>query len=151
MAGLTEKMEAFIEHYLICGVGAEAARRAGYSVKGADVASARLLGDLRIQTRIAERMKPVLAEKEAEKATLIADADEVLTFLSDMMRGKILEQVPILVGGGEQNLVDAKPNAASRNRAAELIGRKHKLFTDRTELEGTMTVQIVDDIPKGAE
>lgn len=151
MAGLSERMELFIEHYLICGVATEAAVKAGYSERSAGSNSARLMADERIQARIAERLKPVIAEQEAEKAALIADADEVLTFLSDMMRGKVLEQVPLLDGGGTQKLVEAKPNAASRNRAAELIGRKHKLFTDRTELEGTMTVQIVDDIPKGAE
>ena len=38
-------------------------------------------------------------------------------------------------------------SAKDRIKAAELIGKRYGLFTEKVELQGETTVQIVDDIP----
>ena len=57
---LTPKQAAFIDEYIICRNGAEAARRAGYGVLSARVTASRLLTKANI--------KAALAIKEAELA-----------------------------------------------------------------------------------
>lgn len=49
---LTPKQKAFVREYILCRNGSEAARKAGYSKKSADVEAARLLGNASIQTLI---------------------------------------------------------------------------------------------------
>lgn len=84
---LTPKQKAFAEHYLECGNKTEAARRAGY--KGNDNTLSSIgVENLRkpaIADYIAERMKP-------REDKLIADANEVLEFFTNVMRGNVKDQ-----------------------------------------------------------
>lgn len=82
---LTLKQKAFAEAYLECGNATEAARRAGYSAKSADVNGPRMLGNARISAYIAERMEP----KEQRR---IASADDALVFLTGVMNGEVKDQ-----------------------------------------------------------
>lgn len=52
MNNLTLRQQKFIRAYVQCGVGAEAARRAGYAPGSADVAAARLLGNVGVQQAV---------------------------------------------------------------------------------------------------
>lgn len=54
---LTSKQLRFIDEYLIDSNGTQAAIRAGYSKKGADVQAIRLLGNARVQEAIRTRQK----------------------------------------------------------------------------------------------
>ncbi len=74
--------------------------------------------------------------KAAPKA--IASPEEVLEALTRIIRQE------------EQDL-DEKPNLTAVNRAAELLGKYHTLFTDRTKAEEAVPVTIVDDVPKELE
>ena len=74
------KQQVFIEEYLQCWNAAEAARRAGYSVKTARSYGQQLLTKIDIQEEIQAR----LAEKQMS-------ADEALTLLADMARGDLGE------------------------------------------------------------
>ena len=85
-------------------------------------------------------MKQIKTEK-------IADAQEVLEYLTSVMRGEQKEQVALLTGEGVQDLVQKDVSAKDRLKAAELIGKRYALFTEKVELQGETTVQIVDDIP----
>ena len=82
---LTPKQKAFADAYIECGNASEAARRAGYSAKNADVTGPRMLGNVGISAYISERMRPTEEKR-------IASADEVLLFLSGVMRGEIRDQ-----------------------------------------------------------
>lgn len=82
---LKPKQKAFADAYIECGNASEAARRAGYSAKNADVTGPRMLGNVGISAYINERMRPTEEKR-------IASADEVLLFLSDVMRGEIRDQ-----------------------------------------------------------
>jgi phage terminase small subunit len=83
--GLTPRQRAFADYYIETGNATEAARRAGYKAKNADVIASQNLGKLAIKQYIAEHM-----QRAEEKR--IASADEVLQFLTDVMAGKVKDQ-----------------------------------------------------------
>ena len=56
MAKLTEKQQRFVEEYLVDLNATQAAIRAGYSVKTADVQGSRMLGNVKVQSAIGEAM-----------------------------------------------------------------------------------------------
>lgn len=68
---LTPRQERFIEHYLVLGKGAEAARRAGYSPRSAHSIADKLLNTPRVAAAIAEA-------NAARAARLRIDAEHVL-------------------------------------------------------------------------
>jgi phage terminase small subunit len=55
---LTARQKAFVDHFVTCRNGAEAARRAGYAAPSARITASRLL--------TSDNIKAALAEKEAE-------------------------------------------------------------------------------------
>ncbi len=56
MAKLTEKQQRFVDEYLIDLNATQAAIRAGYSAKTADVQGSRMLGNVKVQQAVAEAM-----------------------------------------------------------------------------------------------
>lgn len=56
MAKLTEKQQQFVDEYLIDLNATQAAVRAGYSAKTADVQGSRMLGNVKVQQAISEAM-----------------------------------------------------------------------------------------------
>ena len=88
--GLTSKQRAFVEYYLgECYFnGAEAARKAGYAAKSANVQAAQNLASPSIQQAIANRL-----------ADMQVSADEVLSRLADQARGTMDDFVTFYDGG----------------------------------------------------
>lgn len=82
---LTPKQKKFCEYYLQTGNATESARKAGYSEKTAFSIGPENLKKPAIQQYIAERQ----AKMDEE---LIANADEVMKFYSDVMRGNVKDQ-----------------------------------------------------------
>ena len=139
---LTRQRRKFVEEYLACWCGAEAARRAGYSARTAGVLACRMLKDPDIAALIQARI--------AEKTMT---ADEALLRLAEQARG---EQAAYLRADGtvdlERLLADRKGHLIKgmkwtqrgdlvvefydAQRALELIGRRLGLFVDRQELSG---------------
>ena len=95
---LNGRQKAFADYYLECGNATEAARRAGYKAKNADVTGPRLLGNVGISSYIDEHL-------EAASGKRIASADEVLEFFSAVMRGEVKDQF------GLETSVDTRLNA----------------------------------------
>ncbi|ULL19666.1 terminase small subunit [Paenibacillus sp. H1-7] len=139
MAELTEKQKRFADYFIESGNATEAAIRAGYSEKTARFIGAENLTKPNISAYIDE----MLGKKDNER---IASQDEVLEFLTSVMRGEVIERVPLLIGQGMQELVDNVPPVQVRKSAAELLGKRYRLFTDNLNLGGTVGVQVVDDI-----
>lgn len=73
---MNNRQLVFVEEYLSCWNGTEAARRAGYSVRTANEQAARLLANVSVQKAIADRL-----------AELKANTDEVLVRLTAHSRG----------------------------------------------------------------
>jgi len=135
-----EKQKRFCEEYLVDCNATQAAIRAGYSKKTARAIGQRLLTNVDIKKYIEQQLQKLKNEK-------IADAQEVLEYLTSVMRGEQKEQVALLTGEGVQDLVQKDVSAKDRLKAAELIGKRYALFTEKVELQGETTIQIVDDIP----
>lgn len=138
---MTAKQKRFCTEYLIDLNATQAAIRAGYSEKTARAIGQENLTKPDIKKYIGEKLKTIKTEK-------IADAQEVLIYLTSVMRGEQKEQVPLLVGEGVQELVQKDVSVKDRLKAAELIGKRYALFTEKMELQSETTVQIVDDIPE---
>lgn len=120
---LTPKQKKFAEYYIKCGNATEAAKKAGYSEKSAYAIGQENLKKPVISQYIAKRM-------EKQDKALIADADEVLKFFTDTMRGNIKDQFRL------------DPALSDRIKAAELLGKRYRLFSDKVSIEGPVPVVI---------
>ena len=136
---LTAKQQRFVDEYLIDLNATQAAIRAGYSSASAYQQGSRMLSNAKVRAYIDER----LAEKDAK---LIAKQDEILEFLTNVMRGQVDEQFALGLGGGEQKLVRKELDGKDRIKAAELLGKRYGLWVDNTNLTGDIGVTIIDDI-----
>lgn len=136
---LTEKQKQFCDFYIETLNATEAALKAGYSSRTARFIGSENLTKPHIQNYIDQRLK----ELESRR---IADAKEVLEYLTAVMRGE--EEETVIVGGefGIEK-VKKEPSIRERNKAAELLGKRYALFTEKVDIEGTLGVQIIDDIP----
>ena len=132
---LTAKQQRFCDEYLIDLNGAQAAIRAGYSKKTAKDIAAQNLAKLNVKAYIEKRM----AEKEKE---LIADQDEVLRYLTSVMRGGSSAHVLARDEVGADRVVEKPPDEKERLKAAELLGKRYSLFTDKVDVGGAIPVVI---------
>lgn len=143
MAKMTAKQQRFCDEYLIDLNATQAAIRAGYSEKYAHTNANKLLQNTTIKDFIASRMK----EKES---TLIADQDEVLKYLTSVMRGESQSEVVVVEGIGmgtsEARTMQKAPDEKERLRAAELLGKRYGLYTEKLDVKEDAKVVIVDDL-----
>lgn len=132
MGKMTEKQKRFCDEYLIDLNATQAAIRSGYSKRTAYRTGADNLMKPQIKEYIAERM----AEKEKE---LIADQDEVLRYLTSVLRGQSQSTELVVEGVGdgcsEARTVLKEPSEKDRLKAAELLGKRYGLYTDKIEAE----------------
>ena len=152
MDKMTAKQKRFCDEYLIDLNATQAAIRAGYSERTAQAIGAENLTKPLLKGYIAERM----AEKESE---LIADQDEVLRYLTSVLRGKSRSSVVVVENIGdycsEAREIEKAPDEKERLKAAELLGKRYGLYTDRMEqdvdMELTISVDYGDGEPGGED
>ena len=133
MAQLTLKQKKFADEYIVSGNATESAIKAGYSKKTANRIGSENLSKLDIKNYIDERLKEIESEK-------IADQQEVLKYLSAVMRGEMTEQTLKSVGDSGQVITENDVGAKDRIKAAELLGKRYRLWTDKSEVEVTGAV-----------
>lgn len=138
MVKLTEKQKRFCDYYIETGNATEAAIRAGYSEKTAKVIGAENLTKPYLKNYIDER----IGQLESNR---IADAKEVMEYLTKIVRNEAKEEVVVVSENGVER-VKKDVSIKDRNKAAELLGKRYRLFTDKIEVEGTSIVKIVDNI-----
>lgn len=126
---VTKKKRAFIEAYIsdVRRNQTAAAIKAGYSEKGAAQAASRLMKDAEVAAEIDARIKELHRERTAQ-------ADEIIEFLTSVMRGEEVETVTAYCGG-ELTFTDGKPTARDKLKAAELLGKYYAIFTDTARLD----------------
>lgn len=124
MAKLTKKQQAFADYYIQTANATESARRAGYSEKTCSEMGYENLNKPHISEYITERMEKV--EKKR-----IADGDEVLEFLSAVMRGEVLDQF------------DLDPSLSDRLTASKELFKRWRLGETKEENKGTPIINIV--------
>lgn len=135
---LNQRQKKFCDEYLIDCNATQAAIRAGYSPKTAKQIGQRMLTNVDLKDYIDAQLERIHNEKTA-------DAQEVMEYLTSVMRGEHTEQVLKLVGDGVQTVTDIDVSAKERLKAAELIGKRYGLFTDKVDVGGTIPVIIMGD------
>lgn len=134
---LTPKQKAFAEYYIETGNATESAIKAGYSKKTARVIGQENLLKPALKSYIDEKMK----ELESKR---IAKAEEVLEYLTRVLRGEETEQVVVTENIGdfmsEARVVDKELSAKDKIKAAELLGKRYRLFIDKVEADVNQTV-----------
>lgn len=139
---LTLKQQAFADYYVELGNATEAYLRAYPNVKKETTAStngSRMLGNAKVSSYIAERMEELQSKR-------IASQQEVLESLTAILRGEEKGTALVGLGMGEQSVDQVEPTVGEKIRAAELLGKRYKLWTEKTETEIIGAVQFIDDI-----
>lgn len=131
---LNVRQKAFCEFYVASGNATDAAIKAGYSYNYANAQIYKMLGNVGVKNYIDELMKKSKNER-------IATAEEVLNYLTSVMKGEGQEEVVANTG----NVVYTSPSIKDRIKAAELLGKRYALWTDKTKIEGTLPVVIVGE------
>ena len=142
---MTEKQKMFADEYLI-DLNATRAYRVVYkNIKNDGVArrnGSRLLTNADIKTYIDERLAEIHDEKTA-------DAKEVMEYLTSVMRGESTSEEIVVEGIGdgmsEARTMEKKPSERDRLKAAELLGKRYGLYTDKIETDVDMNLEITID------
>lgn len=132
---MNARQKRFCDEYLMDCNAKQAAIRAGYSPKTAYSIGNENLNKPELKAYIEEQLEKIHNEKTA-------DAQEVLEYLTAVMRGQHTEQVLKLVGEGVQTITDIDVAAKERIKAAELIGKRYGLFKDNLDVGGAIPVVI---------
>ena len=139
---LNIKQKAFADYFIETGNAYQSAIKAGYSENYAKGNVIKLLENESVKAYIDERMKQIESDR-------IAKAEEVLAFLSSSLRGEVLEEVvatETVDGMIKPVILKKQLSAKDRIKAAELLGKRYALFTEKVDLEGNVGVTIIDDI-----
>lgn len=130
---MTEKQKRFCDEYLIDCNATRAYKAVYKNIKNDSVArkaGSRLLTVVDVKKYIDARMEELHNEKTA-------DAQEVIEYLSAVLRGESTAQEIVVVGTGdgcsEAKTVEKAPSEKERLKAAELLGKRYGLYTDKIE------------------
>ena len=140
---LTEKQKRFVAEYIKDYNATQAAIRAGYSEQTAYSQGNRLLKYVDIK-------KAIKAVQDEIRKKNIAEAIEVEEFLSLAMRGEIEEEVVVTenIGDGESRarVFKKQISAKERIKAAELLGKRYALFTEKVDMDVDVGTEKLDSI-----
>lgn len=130
-----KQRERFCLEYASGQNGTQAAIAAGYSERTAGSKANQLLKIVEVKNRIDELMTQIASEK-------VADAQEVMEYLTSVLRSESKSSVLCMAGEGTQEVIEKKPDEKERLKAAELLGRRYGLFTDKMNVSGAVPVVI---------
>ena len=115
------------------------------SESAATSGASRLLRNVKVKTYIDEQLEKISSEK-------IATAEEVMEYLTAVLRGESQSEIVVVEGTGDgcsdARRMNKAPDEKEKLKAAELLGKRYGLFTDKVEVDGVAKVVITDDIPK---
>lgn len=142
---MTEKQKRFCDEYLIDCNATRAYKAVYKNIKNDGVArrnGSRLLTNADVKKYIDDRMEELHNEKTA-------DAQEVIEYLTSVMRGESASEEIVVEGTGdgcsEARRVEKAPSEKDRLKAAELLGKRYALFTDKVETDVDMDLNITID------
>ena len=135
MSKLTERQKRFADEYLIDLNGTQAAIRAGYSAKTAEVTACRLLRNNKVQEYIQRQQKRLQDKTNITQEKVIAELAAIA-----------LSETTDFVANGLPIVEKALHKTASKLRALEMLGKYLGLFDKQSSEEGEEAVHIVDDI-----
>lgn len=152
MAKLTAKQQRFCDEYLIDLNATQAAIRAGYSKKTAYKASDWLneKSQEKPSSKFNRAMREYIDNRLAEKEkALIADQDEVLKYLTSVLRGQSKSTEIVIEGLGDGSTkarkMEKEPSEKDQLKAAELLGKRYGLYTEKVEEKVDMELNVTID------
>lgn len=122
---LTKKERIFADEYVKTTNGTQSAITAGYSEKTASVTGSKMLR----KPKVRQYIDAIMDERSKDT---IATADEVLEYLTRVVRGE------------EKDAFGLDVSVADKTKAAELLGKRHMLFTDKVKLDAEIEIDISD-------
>ena len=130
------KQKRFADEYLISGNAKQAAIKAGYSRKSSYSIGEENLRKPELLSYIEERLQDIESES-------IAKQEEILKYLTSVMRGEQKEAILIGMGDGVQEITYIEVSAKERIRAAELLGKRYRLWVEKQEINATVHVNPI--------
>ena len=122
MAKLTLKQKKFADEYIISGNATQSYKKAYSSVKKDSAANAnasRMLRNAKVKSYIDKRLKEIESKKTATQ-------QEVIEYLTSVMRGEHKEEILIGQGQGFQEITYIDVSAKDRLKAADLLNKIHQ-------------------------
>ncbi|AAX91886.1 TPA: terminase small subunit [Staphylococcus aureus] len=161
MSELNKRQRTFVEAYAIPGTecygnATKSAIKAGYKESRAEVTGCELVRNSKIQEYIKGVEQKLFDEQ-------IMSGKEVLYRLTRTARGETVEIEPVVTKQGtykinpttgkhnlvydeDVELIEKPPKISDQNKALELLGKHHKLFTDVQDMNVNGVVTFNDDI-----
>lgn len=149
---LNDRERLFADEYIKLGNAYQAALNAGYAEATAKEAWKWISQNAapknpdeksKFKPEVRAAIDARLAEKSKE---LIADQDEILQYLTSVLRGKSRSSVLARDELGADRVIEKPPDEKERLKAADLLGKRYGLFTENVKLDGAARVVIVDDL-----
>lgn len=139
---MTDKQRRFADEYLIDCNATRAYKAAYPSVKKDETASvnaSRLLSKAKVKEYIDKKLSEISSAK-------IADATEVMEYLTSVLRGESRSEIVVVEGCGEgfssARSIEKAPDEKDRLKAAEMLGKRYGLYTDKVDLGGAVSIVI---------
>lgn len=136
---LTLKQQRFADEYIISGNIYDSLIKAGYSENYAKSDGCKILENPSVKTYIDEKLKELSDKK-------IADQQEVLAYLTSVLRGETQSEIVVVEGQGEgvsrAKPMQKAPDEKERLKAAELLGKRMGLFKDKLDVTANVPVII---------
>lgn len=139
---MTEKQRLFADEYLKDLNGTRAYKTIYTTIKNDNVAAVRantLLKQKDISDYISKRLEEIHNENTA-------DIQEVMEYLTSVLRGESASAVLMLSGNGMQKVTEKPPDEKEKLKAAELLGKRFGMFKDNVDVTSNGKTVIVDDI-----
>ena len=131
---LTEKQKAFCDYY-IESLNATESHKKAYSCNNDKVARTEGSKNL-VKPNIKKYIDEKLKEMQSNR---IAKAEEVLEYLTRVIRNEEKEEVIVTINTGdfqsEIQKVKKEISAKDKIKACELLGKRYRLFTDKVEAD----------------
>lgn len=160
---ITDQQEMFCKEYIVDLNASAAARRAKYSEDTATQSASRLMADERIQARVQELFNERAARVELTADMVLRELLKIATIDLALIydeNGKLknIHDIPedvrraiagievdeLFEGSGQDKTQTGFTNKIKlwdKPKALELLGRHLKLFTDKTEHSGVLTLE----------
>lgn len=138
MGKLTVKQVKFVEEYVKTGNAYQSAIKAGYSEGYAKGSVNKLLENNGVKKAIEKRM-------ESLQKKSIASQEEILQILTSVARGEVVD----LSESDSERFGKQQSSAiknADRVKAAELLGKRYGMWTERVEVATNTEVSKLDSI-----
>lgn len=139
---MTEKQKRFCDEYLVDSNATQAAIRAGYSKSSAGRNANRMMKNDEIKSYIEAALTRLQTKK-------VADAQEVMEYLTSVLRGESQSSVLARDKIGAERVIEKPPDEKERLRAAELLGKRYGLYTEKVDLDADTSITVCVDYGDG--